>query len=74
MSEVFSETFKEGWIKLNGRTWQGPGRGFRVHLWPQIFRIQCAGMTGLEQNRLIDLALTFDCPLYDLASKTRYGD
>jgi hypothetical protein len=54
------------WEKLDNVTFDGGERGsFQLFTTPQLFRVDCYGMSGDEMNRLIDIASEFSCPLYD---------
>jgi hypothetical protein len=54
------------WERLDDLTFEGGGRGgFQLYTTPQLFRVDCYGMDGVDMNKFIDIAHEFGCPLYD---------
>lgn len=61
------------WQRLDGDNYEKKGAGaFTVFTTSQIVRIDCYGLSGFDMNRLIDILLEFDCPLYDPQLPARF--
>ncbi|MFH6992960.1 hypothetical protein [Flavobacterium sp. FlaQc-48] len=60
--------------KIDNDSWQNPsGKGaFQISNTTQFVRFDCYNMTGDDMNRIIEVLLQFDCPLYDPQTSTRY--
>jgi hypothetical protein len=55
--------------------WEGGERGmFELHTSDQHVHIVCREMSGEDMNVLIEIASTFDCPLYDPQVDKRFDD
>lgn len=50
---------------------QGKG-AFQVFTTRQFVRFDCYGMAGEDMNRIIDVMIKYDCPLYDPQVPQRY--
>ncbi len=51
------------------------GKGsFQVFTTNQFVRFDCYGMYGDDMNRIIDVMISFDCPLFDPQTNTRYDE
>lgn len=49
------------------------GKGaFQIYYTTQFIRFDCYGMEGEDMNRIIDVMLKYDCPLYDPQVPKRY--
>ena len=62
-----ASVFARGWQRHDPFSWEKrAGKGaFQVSTSPQHVRVDCHNMAGQDMNKLIDIALEFDCPLYD---------
>lgn len=71
--EVFSAL---QWQKRDDLNWEShSGRGsFQIFTTDQFFRVDCYGMDGEDMNKLIDIAIEFECPLYDPQVDKRYDN
>jgi hypothetical protein len=69
-----ASAFARGWQQTDPLSWEKkPGKGaFQVSTSPQHLRVDCYGMAGQDMNRLIDIALEFDLPLYDPQAGIRF--
>lgn len=54
--------------------WEGEEGAFQVSWSEQHVRIDCYNLNPDAMNRLIDIGLEFDCPLYDPQVDQRYSD
>jgi hypothetical protein len=76
MDEIRQEVCKEfsDWQTEDDESWENPkGKGaFQVFTTKQFVRFDCYGMSGDDMNRLIDIMIKFDCPLYDPQVPERY--
>ncbi|XZF14522.1 hypothetical protein ACTHGU_00145 [Chitinophagaceae bacterium MMS25-I14] len=64
-----------GWsIAEDHGSWQNTeGKGaFEIYTTTQFVWFDCYGMSGDDMNRLIDIMLRYDCPLYDPQVTTRF--
>lgn len=61
-----------GWSRLDSINWDGPSGGFQLYMTPQLFRVDCYGMTGDDMNHFIDIGHEFGCPLFDPQTGERY--
>lgn len=65
--------FSDGWAQTEELNWEATSRGaFQVSTTPQMFRVDCYGMSDDDMNRFIDLGTEFGCPLYDPQVGTRF--
>jgi hypothetical protein len=61
-----TSAFSAGWEHSDEETWEGGDRGtFQIFTTPQFFRFDCYGMEDQDMNRLIEIGISFGCPLYD---------
>lgn len=60
VADVFSD-----WTRLDPFNYEGKQGAFSVFTTPQAVRFDCCGMSEGERNALIDIMLSFGCPLYD---------
>lgn len=63
----FQEVFAKGWEQLDPLNWERKrSKGsFQIFTTPQYFRVDCYGMSGEDMNKIVDIGLDFDCPLFD---------
>ncbi|WP_321475349.1 hypothetical protein [uncultured Paludibaculum sp.] len=65
--------FSTDWMHDDEETWESDDRGcFQTFTTAQFFRVDCYGMEDGDMNRLINVALSFGCPLYDPQAGKRY--
>jgi hypothetical protein len=71
----FRNDFDRGWTQVADNAWQRKkGKGsFTLETSRFHFRVDCFGLAGADMNRLIDIGLAFDCPLYDPQVGERYS-
>ena len=51
------------------------GKGaFQIFTTPQFVRFDCYGMEGEDMNRIIDVMIKYECPLYDPQVSQRYDE
>lgn len=69
VGEEFSGVVKDGGLVY----WEGGKRGmFELHSSQQHVHFCCRQMSGDDMNALIDIAVKFDCRLYDPQEDRRY--
>ena len=66
--------FADWTIKSND--YENPkGKGtFQILTTPQFVRFDCYGMEGEDMNRIIDVMIKYECPLYDPQVPQRYDE
>ncbi len=83
----FEQDFAKGWRRPIGEAAPKPraksvtmswekkrGRGaFQLSLSARAFRVDCYGVATKDLNRIVDIGLAFDCPLYDPQVDQRYS-
>jgi len=47
---------------------------FQLMVTKQFVRVDCYGMTNSNMDRIIDLMIKYDCPLYDSAINVRFDE
>jgi hypothetical protein len=74
--ERVGEEFANDWQQLNTDLWeQLHGNGaFQIYTTAQLFRVDCYGMDSTDMNRLIEIALDFDCRLFDPQVGKRFDE
>ena len=61
------------WERPDEETWDGGDRGsFQMFTTPQFFRFDLYRVEDVDVNRLIEIATTFGCPLYDPQAGKRF--
>ena len=61
------------WEHPDEETWDGGERGtFQIFTTPPFFRFDCYGMEDDGLDRLIEIAKSFGCPLYDPQAGKRH--
>lgn len=76
MRERVRQEFAD-WLQLDADTWAKDERetapGFQLFTTPYLFRVDCYGLAGADMNRFIDVALEFECPLFDPQTRERFS-
>lgn len=68
-----AEVFERHWQRIGTDGWErDAGGAFQLTTTPQFVRVDCYGMAGDDMNRIIDVLLEFDCPLYDPQAGERF--
>ncbi len=67
----FKKEFKDWTIQENDFEKEGSG-SFQIYTTEQFVRVDCYGVSGDNMNRMIDIMLKYDCPLYDPQINTRF--
>lgn len=60
------------WERLNEFCFENRHESFQVFITKQFVRVDCYSMTEQNMNKIIDILLKYDCPLYDAAIDTRF--
>lgn len=60
------------WDRPDATHYERDDELIEVYITPQFVRFDCYGVSEDNMNRLIDVMLAFDCPLYDAAIDTRF--
>ncbi|MCL2719699.1 MAG: hypothetical protein FWE14_13085 [Lachnospiraceae bacterium] len=66
----FDTVFK-GWGNDNSHYEKG-SEAFQLMLSKQFVRIDCYSLTENNMNKIIDIMMKYDCPLYDSAINVRF--
>jgi len=66
----FNEVFKD-W-ESNNQFYEKGEEAFELMLTKQFARTDCHGMTQGNMNKIIDILVTYDCPLYDSVIDVRF--
>lgn len=74
LNDILSAVEKalSGWYKPDTSHYQYSNEMIEVYTTPQFVRFDCYGVSEAHMNTLIDVMLSFDCPLYDSAIDTRF--
>jgi len=77
VESIISDVKKEfpNWKILAGdKNFESPGNkgAFEIFASPQFVRFDCYGMGQDDLNRIIDIMLEYDCPLYDSQISERF--
>lgn len=68
-----ADVFAQGWQQEGDDTWEGKSGVFQLYTTSQYVRATCYGLTGNDMNKIIDVLLEFNCPLYDPQVDERYS-
>ena len=60
------------WDRLNDFWFENQSEAFEVYITKQFVRVDCHSMTEQNMNKIIDILLKYDCPLYDAAIDVRF--
>lgn len=60
------------WEQLNSSCFENNHESFQLYITKQFFRVDCYSMTEQNINRIIDILLRYDCPLYDASIDVRF--
>jgi hypothetical protein len=71
--ERICQTFPGCTVNKRSIDWSDETTSFQVTWSPQHVRVDCYNLPGDAMNKFIDIALEFDCPLYDPQVGQRYG-
>ncbi len=75
--DAVTETFVGAVRERNGPqewvVWDHEGKVLEMTWSSQHLRFDCRTLTGPEMNRVIDVAASFDCPLYDPQTGERFA-
>lgn len=64
--QKIADTFSDWIILENGQIFENKKQGaFQISMTSQIIRFDCYDMYETDMNRLINVVITFGCPLYD---------
>ncbi|MFB6366438.1 hypothetical protein ACFCP7_20665 [Paenibacillus elgii] len=67
------EEFRD-WTITN-HDFEKDGKGvFQLFTTEQFVRVDCYGVSGDDMNKLIDILLKYDCPLYDPQVSERFDE
>ena len=74
VKQRLNEVFTGAWQSVGDGTWErDAGGAFQLYTTPQFVCAHCYGMAGDDMNRIIDVLLEYDCPLYDPQTVERFG-
>ena len=65
-------TFSD-WEKIDDHNYEKSGAAIEIFSTDQIIRFDCYSVTEADMNKIIDIMLKYDCPLYDSAIDVRFG-
>lgn len=60
------------WRRLNNYCFAKGNASFELFITKQFVRADCYNMTEKDMNKMIDILLKYDCPLYDAAIDIRF--
>ena len=66
-----NEVFKD-WENYGKDYYEKSNESFQLMLSNQFVRVDCSGMTEMNMNKIIDILLKYNCPLYDSAINIRF--
>ena len=70
--EEFIFMFRD-WTNQNNSYFEKDDEAFELMLTSQFVRVDCHGLTERNMNKIIDIMLEYDCPLYDSAINVRFN-
>ena len=68
VKSVFSD-----WEQIDTYNYEKNGAAFEIFATNQICRFDCYSLTEADMNKIIDIMLEYDCPLYDAAIDVRFS-
>lgn len=76
IKKEISRVFPDWTVNEQGDTWNPPKgkEAFQLFYTSQFVRFDCYGIKGKDMNRIIDVMLSFDCPLYDPQVPQRFDE
>ena len=60
------------WNRLNDFCFENQNEAFQLYMTKQFVRVDCYSMTEKNINKIIDVLLKYECPLYDAAIDVRF--
>jgi len=63
--QAIADAFAQGWQQVGADSWESQTGAFQLYTTSQFVRVDCYGMAGDDMNKIIDVLLEFNCPLYD---------
>ena len=69
----FNSVFKE-WENNNNQFYERGNESFDLMVTKQFVRADCYEMTESSMNKIIDIMIEYDCPLYDSMIDIRFDE
>jgi len=69
--QTFNDVFRK-WKNYNNKYYEKGDESFELMLTNQFVRVDCHGMTEYNMNRIIDILIKYNCPLYDSSIDVRF--
>lgn len=60
------------WINNDNKYYEKDNEAFELMTTEQFVRVDCYEMTADNMNKIIDIMIKYDCPLYDAAIDVRF--
>jgi hypothetical protein len=60
------------WEQLNDFCFENNYESFQLYITKQFVRVDCYSMTEQNINKIIDILLKYECPLYDATIDVRF--
>lgn len=67
VKKVFSD-----WEQIDAYNYEKDGAAIEIFANNQICRFDCYSVTEADMNKIIDIMLSYECPLYDSAIDVRF--
>ncbi|MCR4833094.1 MAG: hypothetical protein K5900_05930 [Butyrivibrio sp.] len=61
------------WKQIDTYNYEKDGAAIEIFASNQICRFDCYNLTEKDMNKIIDIMLKYDCPLYDAAIDVRFS-
>lgn len=68
VKDLFSD-----WEQLDSCNYEKNGAAIEIFVNDQICRFDCYSLTEADMNKIIDIMLKYECPLYDAAINVRFS-
>lgn len=72
--QILSDVKKEfsDWNQIDAYNYEKDDAAIEIFANDQIFRFDCYSVSEADMNKIIDIMLSYECPLYDSAIDVRF--
>lgn len=64
----------DDWINQKGEYFENNEEAFQLMVTKQFVRADCYSLSEYSMNKIIDIMLKYDCPLYDAVIDVRFDE
>lgn len=62
------------WRSQDDKYYENNNEAFQLMITKQFVRVDCYNLTEYNMNKIIDIMLKYECPLYDAAIDVRFDE